>query len=125
MNENKNEKTIIDTEEFAVAENEAKNSTDTYTHKFAKPFSYEGKTYEEMTFDWGNLSGEDSLAIENELQQLGKIVVTPEFSGEYLVRMASRACATKIGSDVICAMPLKDFNKIRAKARSFLMSTAL
>jgi hypothetical protein len=115
----------INAEEFAVAEKEAEKSGYTYTHKFAKPFECEEKKYEELTFDWGGLTGTDSLAIEREMAQLGLPLVTPEFSGEYLVRMAARACTTKIGSDVLCRLPLKDFNRIRNRARSFLLKLEL
>lgn len=114
-------KPIIDAEEFAVAENEAENSDYIYKHMFAKPFTYEGKTYNELVFDWGSLTGQDSLAIENEMQSLGKPLIAPEFSGEYLIRMAARACTKKIGSDILIAMPLGDYNKIRNRARSFLL----
>lgn len=115
----------IDNKEMMAAEQEAKNSTTAYTHKFAKPFEYEGKTYESLTFLWDSLTGEDFLRIENELSALGKALVTPEFSGEFLHRMASRACTEKLGSDALAAMPIGDFNRIRGKARSFLLSTAL
>ena len=116
--------TKINDEEFAVAKKESENTTGVYVHEFSTPFSYEGKTYEKLTFNWNKLTGEDSLAIENELQSLGKAVIVPEFSGEYLVRMASRACTENIGADVILAMSLSDYNTIRGKARSFLLHLA-
>lgn len=116
--------TRIDEKELSVAKKESENASGVYVHEFAKPFSYEGKTYEKLTFDWNKLTGEDSLAIENELQSLGKAVIVPEFSGEYLVRMASRACTENIGADVILAMSLSDYNAIRGKARSFLLHLA-
>ena len=125
MSENTNKKDIIDAEEFAVAEKEAALSTDTYVHKLEKPFEFEGKTYEELTFDWGGLTGEDSLAIENEMQSHGRVIITPEFSGHYLSCMAARACTAKVGTDFLSALPLREFNAIRSKARSFLMHTAL
>lgn len=115
---------IINEEELNMAENKAKNSTNEYVHKFEKPFTYEDKTYEELTFDWSKLSGNDYLSIENEMSSIGKVLVTPEFSGEFIVRMAAKACTKKIGSDVLCALPLGDFNKIRGKARSFLINSA-
>lgn len=118
-------KNIIDPEEFAVAEKEAEKSEYTYTHKFKKPFDYQGKTYNEMTFDWGKLTGKDGLAIENELQQIGKAVIVPTFSGEYLIRLATRACTDPIGADVFEAMPIADYNKIRSAARSFLLKSEL
>lgn len=113
----------VDAEEFAVAEREAEKSEYTYTLKFDKPFECEGKTYDELTFDWGSLTGADSLAIENEMAQLGKPLIAPEFSGEYLVRMAARACTLKIGSDILCKLPLGYYNKIRSNARSFLLKS--
>jgi hypothetical protein len=93
---------IIDADEFAVAEKEAEQSAYTYTHKFKRPFEYQGKTFNELTFDWGKLTGRDGLAIENELQQIGKAVIVPTFSGDYLIRMAARACTV-----TYCSMPLR------------------
>lgn len=116
---------IIDADEFAVAEKEAEQSAYTYTHKFKRPFEYQGKTFNELTFDWGKLTGRDGLAIENELQQIGKAVIVPTFSGEYLIRMAARACTVPIGSDAFENMSLSDFNKIRSAARSFLLKSEL
>lgn len=93
-----------------------------YTHVFAKPWEYEGNKYEKITFDWGTLTGLDSMAIETEIQAMGKALITPEFSGEYLIRMAARCSAPRVGVDVITAMPIQDFNKIRSRARSFLLN---
>ena len=112
---------IIDPKEFAVAEAEAAVSANTFTYTFTKPFTYEGKTYEALTFDWDRLTGKDALAIEGELQALGKAVIVPEFSGEYLIRMAARACTERIGSDLLCAVPISAYNRIRGAARSFLL----
>ena len=113
---------FINEDELTAAQAEANESTDVYVHKFKKTFEFEDKVFDELTFKWSVLTGADSLAIENELQSLGKVIVTPEFSCEYLIRLAARACNEKIGSDLISALPLRDFNKIRSKARSFLMS---
>lgn len=97
----------------------------TFTYKFEKPFTHEDKTYEELTFNWGKLTGADSLAIQNEVAAMtGRTVIAPVASAEYLVRMASRACATKIGIDVLMAMPLLDFNSIESAARNFLLKLA-
>lgn len=116
---------IINKKELAAAEEEAAASTTTYIHKFATPWTYEGKTYEQLTFEWGKLTGADSLAIENEIQALGKPLIAPEFSGDFLIRMAARACTDKIGADMLTAMPLVDYNRIRNRARSFLLMSGL
>ncbi len=114
--------TALDLPEAVVG---VENSRSTYTHKFKSPFSYEGKTYDELCFDFGKLTGKDGLAIENEIQAMGQPVIIPSLSGEYLLRMAARACTTRIGFDVMKAMPLSDYNRIRSAARNFLTSTEL
>lgn len=124
-NEIKKEKVIVDADEFAVAEKEAKNSEYTYTHKFRKPFTYQEKTYNELSFEWDKLTGKDGLAIENEMQQVGKAVIVPTFSGEYLIRLAARACTEPIASDAFEIMKIADYNKIRSAARSFLLKSEL
>ena len=118
----------IDPAAFAVAEQEAashKNDIGVYTHIFKKPFTClvgtEEKTFEQLDFDFNKLTGQDSLSIENELQALGKPVIVAEMSGEYLLRRAARACSVKISADDLAAMPLGDYNKIRSRARSFLL----
>lgn len=114
----------IDNKEFTVAENEATaTNLSAYVHKFDTPFVYEDKTYNELTFDWSKLTGNDSLAIENELQLLGKTLIVPEFSGEFLIRMAARACTPAISADTLMSIPMGDYNKIRSRARSFLMKS--
>ncbi len=116
---------IIDAGEFSVAENEAAKAEEqsiyTYVHHFRNPFEYEGKTYETLTFNWGKLTGDDSLSIEEEMQAAGKPVIVPTFSGGYLMRMAARASSPRVGFDVLRALPISEYNQIRSKARSFLL----
>lgn len=47
--------------------------------------------------------------------------LAPEISRSFQGKMAAKAAG--IGSDVLEAMPLKDFNKITNAARSFLIDT--
>ncbi len=116
--------------EAAALESEAKAERDNsiYTHTFKHPFSYQGVTIEKLTFDWGKLTGEDHLAIENELLLRGKTLVTPEFTGEFLCGMATRACTERNGDgfrilnmEVLKALPMRDFQTICKKARAFLL----
>ena len=92
-----------------------------YKHTFAKPFEYEGKTYQELTFDFGRLKGRDMVAIENEMQSMSEYALAPEISTSFQGKMAARAAG--IGSDVLEAMPMKDFNKITGAARRFLLDS--
>lgn len=127
MNTNKEVK--LNNEEmdaFEKIQQEAVNAPiSSYTHTFSKPFTYEGRTFERLTFDFSRLSGNDDLAIENELQALGKPVIVAEMSGDYQIRLAARACTEKLGVDVFMAMPLRDFHRIRSRARSFILSAGI
>lgn len=92
-----------------------------YTHKFKTPFEYGGATYEELTFNFERLTGRDMVAIETEMQMNNEYALAPEISRSFQGKMAAKAAG--IGSDVLEAMPLKDFNKITNAARSFLIDT--
>lgn len=94
-----------------------------YVIKLKEPFSYEGETYDKLTLNCAKLTGKDSLAIENEMSMLGKGLIAPEFSGDYMSRMACRACEEKIPLNALMAMPMYEFNKVRSKMRSFLLAT--
>lgn len=119
-----------DLAEAAVAiEQAAQSEPDNfvYVHTFSRPFQWEGKTYDKLTFHWDTLTGADHLEIEFEMMKQGKTLVVPEFTGEYLCGMAVRACdelreiAPPTRKIAMKALPLKDFSAICSKARSFLM----
>ena len=81
-----------------------------------------------MTFDFDALTGNDSLAIENEMLAHGKTLVLPAYTGEYLTGMAARACTERsadgkrvVGTDTIRALPLGDFQAICGRSRTFLL----
>jgi len=121
---------VIDPKEFDAAQAAAAKAAAaadpyTYTHKLQKPLDYEGKHYESLTFDWGKLTGNDSLAIEAELTALKQPVIIPSMSAGYLIRMACRACTEPIGVDVIGAMSIRDYNTIRTKASKFFAEVGL
>ena len=69
------------------------------------------------------------------LQAIGKPTISPTFSGQFLVRMAARACTNtivdasghprRIGDDALRALPIFEFNRVRGKARSFLLASEL
>lgn len=114
-------------EETAVAGKQAENVTDSdttagaYKHVFAKPYTYEDKTYTELVFDFEKLIGDDLVAIENEMAAVGEYALSPEISTSFLYRLAAKAAG--VGSDVIAHLPIRDFGKIKNKSRDFLIST--
>ncbi|MDD3109041.1 MAG: hypothetical protein PHH32_00165 [Eubacteriales bacterium] len=122
MNKESKNLSIVDEEELELAQEDAKAAQGTFTHTFKKPFSYNGTEYTSLTFDFEGLSGNDTLQIERELARKGRTVIVPEFNGDYLAHMASRACEETIGVDAFGMMSLRDFNAIRGAARRFLLN---
>lgn len=112
---------VIDDKELELAKQDAQDAEGVYTHTFKRPFAYNGIDYNSLTFDFEGLTGEDTLKIERELASKGRTVIVPEFNGDYLAAMASRACTDEIGVDAFNHMSLRDFNSIRGAARRFLL----
>lgn len=102
-------------------EKAAERGVGVYTHTFKRPFAYCGVTYSELTFDFERMTGRDMVAIETEMQMNNEYALAPEVSRNFQSKMAAKAAG--IGSDVIEAMPLPDFNRITNAARDFLLST--
>lgn len=108
-----------------VVENELNDMTNTKpenVYKLRKPVTYNGAEISEVAFDFEKLTGADALNIEDELLQRA----TPPVSGAinsaaYLIRMASRACTAPVGEDFFQMISIVDFEKIKNRARFFLM----
>ena len=103
-----------------------------YTHKLEKPFTYENKTVNELHFDFGTLTGADTLAIEAELNHRMKNLMYPHLSWEFMSLMAVRACTTRDGNGLrvvdeklLKALPMRDYNRIVGAARNFLLGSGL
>lgn len=109
---------------FDTIQEEAEASDDIYTRKLSTPIDWDGKHYTELTFNWTRLKGRDGRDIENELSKIGIIVFVPAATIEYITRAAARACTANIGTDLLDALSMKDFNAIRGAARNFLMRSA-
>ncbi len=106
----------------------AEPDTGVYTHTLKKPFTYEGRTYETLTFDLDGLTGKDSVAVESELRSQRITVVIAEYTPEYLMGMAARACTERdergkrtVSTQLLMALPLRDFRQICTQVRHFLL----
>ena len=113
----------IDEKELEQAKEEAKDAKSLYTLTFKKPLEYDGETYTELKFDFDSLTGQDSLLVERELTRAGVQLVVPGFNGDYLIRMAVRACTADIGNDIVKRMTLRDYSRLRSAMRNFLMAS--
>lgn len=99
---------------------EEKEKSGNYTHTFKKPVEIEGKKYSSLTFYFENLTGEDIEAVEEELQDQNKYVLSPEISSAFQSMLAARAA--KIPADEIRRLPIRDYMAIKNKARNFLIN---
>ena len=125
FNENIDEKKdIINEKEFdkamAAAEKAAGKNLYCLTIHFKQPREWEGQTYESLTFEWDKLTGEDFLTIEHDMNLRNRAVVSAEFSGEFLLQTAVKACREKPDDRFLCKLPIAVFNRIRNGARDFL-----
>lgn len=78
----------IDNKQLKAAQAEAATATDTYTHVFKKPFTYEDKTYEQLTLDFGSLTGRDFMAIDREVREReGRVPIVPVYDTSFLMRI--------------------------------------
>ena len=98
-----------------------KKSSLNYTHNFKTPVEIEGKQHKTLTFNFEKLTGEDVEAIEEELQDQNKYVLTPEVSSVFQTMLAARAAG--VGADEIRRLPLGEYMKIKNQARSFLIES--
>lgn len=121
-------KTAAEQAEQVEQEAMAEGNKTRYVHEFRKPFSYQGNTFERMTFDFDTLNGKDSAAVERALMRRGITVVIGEYTVDYLSGMAARACTERDGDghrivsvETLEAMPVGDFRTICGKTRSFLL----
>lgn len=115
---------IIDEKEYEQTMAEAKKKLgdrlNTLMVEFKQPREWEGQTYDSLTFDWAKLTGEDFLAIEQLMILQGKAIVSAEFSTEFILQMAVRACREQVDIRFLRKLPIGLFNKIRNGARDFL-----
>lgn len=111
---------VVDFSSKEKEKEEKKEESGNYTHTFSKPVNIEGKKYTKLTFYFDNLTGEDIEAVEEELSDQGKYVLTPEISSAFQSTLAARAA--KVPSDDIRRLPIRDYMAIKTKARNFLVN---
>lgn len=114
-----------DGEEIVLSEEEIeeeRESSGYYKHVFKKPFEWEGKVYGSLAFDFESLTGRDTLAVERELAAKNIIPVVRSLSLPFQMLIAVRASTEPIGTDMLEALPIKDFEKIMNRVRIFFIS---
>ncbi len=105
---------------------ELREESRSYTHEFARPFTYGGSTVEKLAFNWDALTGRDSIAIDRELAKNSGGQGVQNFGREHMALIAVRACSARNENDVrivskefMEALPIVDFEEITAMGRLF------
>lgn len=94
------------------------------TVKLSKPFSYQDEVYTEIKMDFEGLTGREVESIDAQLQTVGDYMVTqinPYSNHKYQRYFA--AAAAGVPSDMLEALPMRDYNKITKAAQDFLFAT--
>jgi len=86
--------------------------------KLSKPYSYDGKDYEEINLDFDILTGNDLIKAEAEARIIGGPMPVPELSKQYQAVIAAKAARVHV--DMITGLPAKDFSKITVMVQDFL-----
>lgn len=86
---------------------------------FAKPFTYEGKTYEKLAIDLESLTGQDLIDAEKGARMMGDKNIMLEASKSYQAVIAGKAA--KVPTELILALPAKEFSKITTLVQNFLL----
>ena len=91
-----------------------------YIHELDEPMTWEGKTYERFEFKFLDLTGQDGIDVEQEInEEQGTVLFIPEMTPEYQLRIAARAAGLN-DCTVLKQLTLKDTMAIRRSARRFL-----
>lgn len=123
VNNTETEETALNAPATEAEEKEAQ-TPGVYKITFNKPLVFEDKEYSELTFDFNSLTVDDAMSVERELSASGIVLLQPEISTEYLIRMAARACTEKISFDIFSKFAIRDYIRVKNKTRNFLLLQA-
>ena len=87
-------------------------------HKFSKPYSFDGDSFEKIDLDLDALTGDAMLTAEREFTAAGGFGAMMETSKGYLAILAAKAA--KVPAEFINGLPAKEFSKITLAVQTFL-----
>lgn len=106
-----------------ISSEKKKENNNIFNYELKKSIEFEGKEYSKLSLDFGKLTGNDAIAIEEELEAQNIYIMAPETSRAYQARMAARA--GNISFEVLEKLSFQDFNRITNAARNFLVGQEL
>ncbi|MBB6670505.1 phage tail assembly protein [Cohnella nanjingensis] len=104
-----------------AAEQQSDPMAEVYT--FARPVSFDGELFADVTLDFDKLSGEDILACDRQYRseqgRSGGVSLAPEMDKSYQAYIVAKAASVHVG--LILAASAKDFTRLTLRARNFLL----
>lgn len=88
-------------------------------HKFAKPYNFEGKDYESISFDLDALTGRDIAAAKREFAAAGNFSAVPAADSEFCALVLARAC--KQPKEFFDGLPAKEYCALTQQVTNFLL----
>ncbi len=112
-----------DVEKFVENElNDMTNASAENVYHLKKPILYNGEEVSELSFDFDKLTGADALNIAEQIDSCGKTMYAAAINdAHYLILMAAKACTKPLGADFFNRISIVDFERIKNRARFFLM----
>lgn len=87
--------------------------------KLSKAVVFEGETYEHVSLNLEEMTGDDIIKAERECLTSGIPMGVAETSKGFLMSVAARACKKPV--EFIHALPIKDATRITMEVQSFLL----
>lgn len=101
------------------------NSKDVWEITLSNPVLYEGEEIKKLTFNFGKLTGDDAINIEEELRAQNKpIFMNEAASTDYLMAVAVRTCERAVDMRFFRKIKIVDFLRIKSRMRLFLLGVA-
>ena len=88
-------------------------------HKFTKPYNFEGKDYESISFDLDTLKGSDIAAAKREFTATGNFSAVPAADYDFCILVLARAC--KQPKEFFDGLPAKDYCALAQQVTNFLL----
>lgn len=88
-------------------------------HTFATPYEFEGKSYDAVEFDLGNLKGSDISAAKKEFAAMGNFSPLPSTDSDFCALLLCRL--TKHPLEFYMGLPAPEYCALTTKVSNFLI----
>lgn len=90
------------------------------TYTFAKPYEFEGKTFDKLEFDLEGMTGADFAAAKKQFAKAGNFAAVPAADSEFCAVLLARLA--KQPQEFFDALPVKDYCALTQSVSNFLLA---